>query len=1392
MEERRILEHKPFVNTECFVFDAVIPQNSDICFSIVKNIDLNEPETKVFIWEYITMSLKTIYVPEMEIEGVVCNPNNTYQFIFLSTYQFGIFEYSHSKKKIITKKIIDTNEKEIADITYLKNDSFFSLSNNIQGIVVSYRNNFIEIYDEDLTFKKSFDLRSIYLNNTKNFVIETDHFDEEDDLFKMKLISKKKTLFNFEPKHQTLYLISRGNLLYNFLVNTGFYFILEVNFDNFEINIFSIENFKKDLTYRSSVMISTDGKRIYPIISQDNNGKNNLNRTSFKSTKIKATGNKRALAKSKSKKDFANFSEKSKIENEFHELEKKKISYSCYKVDITNNLLDDSIYILETQNNFFTNPTGVYTKFEFDFLVNSAYGLDIKNIIISDNPRLLITTFFSTNQILFNQQYNLSITEQKNEVDFEADGNFSKGFSDSNDMTQQQFNVNLNFKYLMHADLEYEPVSISINPYGSIFFATFEDSAYIYSILDNGIREVCKISNCCKGSSFSNSGKYFAFSTIEYSKEDYHIVIINSRTLEVEYLITNLSGHATKIIWMDSDRILAALIDEKDVYGWKLNDKRIIARNREKVESNKNKAPGENINPNPNIILRLVECGDKIIDFCYDFAIDFLLILSDEFKVRIFRPSRDDESWDFDLDCKYLSVLLIRKLDIIIFGTSEGSIRICIWPIPNFSKKGQVDHPHYTEKFLHCGKVTQLIVSTDYKFLYSCGSDGSIFVSSLTSFCNDNEVKLNTFMYFNPKNILNKRVYIKYSDFVNLTEPMYKAKMDIIKKRQLDLLGINQEFASELDKINGENSKAIDEKRFIVNNVIERERKKVKNLEDEKELLSKNMKEKREHQIKSFKEEIKYIKKKYKEEKTNLQNKTKNLSNIIKDVKINYNNTCNMVENKKETSSNKLKNMLKNVLKNLNQKLLSMKKIIDSKKLMFDKKLSELEEEKESIIKEEQTNKKRQKEINDKKIMELTTEIDKINKDNINYADRIKEWEKNLRELRENNAELMESFLFNSLKLKQMNKLLLDNENKISDRESIVKDKRLINDRLEKLRFVLEYQIKNLIKERQPIEEQINNFEELHNDFYKRFNLLYAEQLNIEEFITNNLNLIETYKEELSKRKKSLYYLKNVFRALDLEIHFIFRAKIEDKNIILNKLIDIYEKYLKDHVNDEHISSFAMESIKNSQTMEKEIKRQKNKVLKELKNKRSVVRNLHTEKEKLMQKIQWENTQLIEECSSVRLNLEDILKYINDIEKKFIELTNTHVALSKSSVSNNIKNGIKKAKQKIFEADINKGKAAKEAERLSNFFIKFSILDKPKITTLARNSSLDSINTRGDLNTSLLMQLEENKEDLYIQDNQIQRMNQKIKEVIGVNLKINESLNSDKNENENTSNIYNI
>ena len=47
-----------------------------------------------------------------------------------------------------------------------------------------------------------------------------------------------------------------------------------------------------------------------------------------------------------------------------------------------------------------------------------------------------------------------------------------------------------------------------------------------------------------------------------------------------------------------------------------------------------------------------------------------------------------------------------------------------------------------------------------------------------------------------------------------------------------------------------------------------------------------------------------------------------------------------------------------------------------------------------------------------------------------------------------------------------------------------------------------------------------------------------------------------------------------------------------------------------------------------------------------------------------MKDIRLDNQLLIQECSNIRENLEDILKNINDIEKKFIELTNNNTFLA--------------------------------------------------------------------------------------------------------------------------------
>ena len=273
----------------------------------------------------------------------------------------------------------------------------------------------------------------------------------------------------------------------------------------------------------------------------------------------------------------------------------------------------------------------------------------------------------------------------------------------------------------------------------------------------------------------------------------------------------------------------------------------------------------------------------------------------------------------------------------------------------------------------------------------------------------------------------------------------------------------------------------------------------------------------------------------------------------------------------------------------------------------------------------------------------------KKDKDNKNYNEKITEWENHLKELKVNNEELMETYIFNTLKLNQMNQLLTDNENKISGKEKLVKEKRLINDRLEQLRFVLEYQIKNLILEKTPIEEQIKNFESLHSDFYKRFNLLYAELLNIGELIDNNQKCIDTYRDELSDTKKNLYRLKNLYKSIDISLNSILKNKLESKKDIIDKIFQVYQTYLYNFDDGKKEAQVISPEMKlQTKNIEKEIYHQKNNVLKELIDKRSERRKIGIEKQEMMKDIRLDNQLLIQECSNIRENLSDIMKNIND------------------------------------------------------------------------------------------------------------------------------------------------
>jgi hypothetical protein len=586
-----------------------------------------------------------------------------------------------------------------------------------------------------------------------------------------------------------------------------------------------------------------------------------------------------------------------------------------------------------------------------------------------------------------------------------------------------------------------------------------------------------------------------------------------------------------------------------------------------------------------------------------------------------------------------------------------------------------------------------------------------------------------------------------------INDDIYLNKVDSIKKKKSEIQGMISEFQSEKEKINQRHATDLEKQNADLVEYYKKKKKEAEDKEYEKEKEIKKLNNEIEQRTKKLKDDLNEIKKRYKIQKENKLKEIDKLRLCIDNANVLYMKKKNEIIKLREKTEKNIIDCQENIRKLLKDKKNEIDKIVIEKTKSFEKECEKNEVHYESEIREKEAKYKQSLEEFEEKKKEAENEIMKKNKNNKNYDEKISEWENHLKELKINNEELMETYIFNTLKLNQMNQLLTDNENKISIKEKIVKEKRLVNDRLEQLRFVLEYQIKNLILEKTPIEEQIKNFESLHSDFYKRFNLLYTELLNIGDLIDNNQKCIDTYREELSETKKNLYRLKNLYKSIDVALNSILKNKLDTKKDIIDQIFQVYQTYLYNFNDTKKQTKFISNEMKlQTQNIEKEIYNQKNNVLKELIEKRAERRRIIIEKEDMMKDIRLDNQLLIQECSNIRENLEDILKNINDIEKKFIELTNNNAFLSdKKSIEKvqDIQGRIKMTKQKVLLNDEDKARVGKmnKGEKLP------PIKSKNGLINLTPPDNIDILNAedllkRQKLNTKEIMKQHKELDDI--------------------------------------------
>ena len=1334
VKKKLALDLGVYVDYNSYIYDIVSPKEDNSCVIILKNLNINIQECKIFVWNYLTNIILGIENFKYNIQGLSINhflDDKLLECLIYSDNYCGIWTFENNTMQFKEKKnFYDSSIEQISNAAYIHNEK-------VDGVVIAFQIEWIEVFlkenDNNSNDKYNlflrFDLFSQFINKNNNITI-TDLADPEthQPAFLENFIepsdSEMETIINnitnnkielSGNKNFVKFIICRGNYILLFFSKKEIVMILELIEENNEpkIKLLSTEVLPSQIGENCSVLINPSLTMMILINDE----------TKYDELLLKL-------------KLEASLADGDKEKENILSLKQAEIRYYKFKI----------------------NPINKSPVFEFteEILKNSALGYPVHSLAVSEIPRIIIAHLGGETN---NDKQQIFVYKQKtfsNLTDYFKQKNFEASTQSYIQLRKDYYAENTKIENFYQKELEEKPLSICFSPQGKSFFISYKDCGYLYIIIEKEVKELFKISMYCRSCTFDETGCFLAFSTSEFDN-DYNINILNLSTYEYEYMITKLP-QPNKIIFGDGARCLLAQFNDNstNLLGWKLDwEHRLIENN-----AFNQKEKSEHLEKNAQVILKISDFSGNIIDFAYDQAMDMCLITSHDKRVRVYcdkedsKDNKDEGHWEFATDVAYSKCLIIKKYDSVIFGTEVGSLRVCLWPIQNMLKDSTIDHPEYIETCLHTAKITSLICSKNYEFLYTSSIDGSIFISCISAIANDAPLDIKKFYYFDSNNVLPKKIYFTQEDMMYITDSIYQTKVDGLKKKKSAIQSMISEFQSKKEKVNQNNTNTLEKRRDELTEILDKKKEEVKKKESEKEKETKYLKDDRDLQLKKLQDELKEMKEKFHNEKKDKQLETTKLINCIKYAKEKFEEKKEEIKNMRTKTNKNIATNLENMNTTLIQKKEEIDKLIKERTKLFEKECEEKEEHYENDIRSKESELKKEIETFEEQKKVTDNNIMKKNKDNKNYDEKITEWDNHLKELKINNEELMETYIFNTLKLNQMNQLLSDNENKISSKEKIVKEKRLVNDRLEQLRFVLEYQIKNLILEKTPIEEQIKNFESLHSDFYKRFNLLYTELLNISDLIESNQKCITTYRDELSATKKNLYRLKNLYKSIDVALNSILKNKLDTKKDIIDKIFEVYQTYLYNFNDNKKQTKYISPEMKlQTKNIEKEIYNQKNNVLKELIDKRSERRKIIIEKEEMMKDIRLDNQLLIQECSNIRENLEDILKNINDIEKKFIELTNNNTFLSdKENLQQvkNIKESLKEAKKKVAIKEEDKIKVGKNNKLPP-------IKPKSNISDISNGSNLDKLRRKQ----------EENTREFLKQNEEIEEMQKHVKGVIG-------------------------
>ncbi|EGR28381.1 WD repeat protein [Ichthyophthirius multifiliis] len=674
------------------------------------------------------------------------------------------------------------------------------------------------------------------------------------------------------------------------------------------------------------------------------------------------------------------------------------------------------------------------------------------------------------------------------------------------DKTTKFMDFGSEFRELISQFFHETPNCISIHPLNIQCAIGFKEGIKVFNILDDELKpSFTNNTKTCTAISYSEGGHLLAAGNLQ---------IINIYNPYEYILLYTLNGHAValkSIEWINNDQNIISICQGGLLNVWDLKTG-----------------------------TRFIEHSyrqHKLLAVAYDFDFDLVVCACSDNKLRIFKEKGQIQVCEHETSpCQFTSIHISKRFDTIIFGTSEGSIRIYLWPFWTFKAKSM----DYLEIPIHQCTITSIKISQDYQYLITCSEDSSIFFSKIREFVEGEDVTVTDFFNQQKENNYEalEKVTLAYSlnNLCLCSKIAQEQKKESIKELEFRLQNYKSDIDDEKEKwgeIYAQRIKTLKEKH---NDQKQKQKENLLKIQQEYDQKFEELREKKANQ----KQEMEEIEEKLNEMNSKdliqcyqrrdeltekLQNLKSKFSNQIEHAQQQYNYTLKKVQDEYDIKFSDIFNKYKNALENVTN---------DQHK--FHEVLSQQEQDFDTYFTKTKQNLKEELEEELRKTEELRSSNSKYNKEIQNYKERKQylQQESEQLSLEIKNLELDQKNFED--KQNQMVNQLNEKEDIINMREQQIKDLRSKNIHLQNFQKVYDYQVNTLKDERQPLKEHLLNMEKHVKNLYNELLEESGANKNIDKDIEKTENKTKEMKIQLREKQKDVMLTRRLIENFQFQI----------------------------------------------------------------------------------------------------------------------------------------------------------------------------------------------------------------------------------------------------------------